>query len=143
LKKGVAFENIRFAERYISSDAHLFVRFVVPFKFADYVSCSQCRNEGEVVVPGGLVQSDRPRTSFHGGSEQQMVFVEDVKLMEPPKKVIPSTVWTQRVDEIFRRLGNAMCFSTRFGFVEFLTLKDRKVDFRLDNADATCQLTAK
>jgi hypothetical protein len=65
------------------------------------------------------------------------MLVDSVKLMESPEKVIMSAVWTECVDEIFGFFGHTFHFSTRFGFIELLSLKNWKVDHRIVDSRTT------
>ncbi len=135
-KKRLPFENLRFAERYISGNAHLLVRFAVTFDFTNYVTGFQYRKHGDVEPSALRAESHGVRSDPHGNGQNQTVLIEPIKLMEP-KKVIPScaisTVWTKRIDEILGLFGHSLCFSARFGFVDFPTLANWKINLGLGN----------
>jgi hypothetical protein len=56
------------------------------------------------------------------------MFVNDVKLMESPKTVVPSTVWAYLIDLVFGSLGHSLYLSTSFRFVFLNSFANRKVD---------------
>ncbi len=141
-KKGLTFENLRFPERYVSGDAHLFIRFVLPLDFTDYVSCFQFAAEGEIIPSPLLIKCCTPRMALSCNREHETMLVNSIKLMESPKKVIVSSVWTDTVDEVFGLWGHSMCFSGRYGFISCATLKNREVDHGISDANATGKLTS-
>ncbi len=141
-KKRLTFENIRFAERYIEGDTYFFIRFMLPGKFGDFVSRFQCRTETEAqfMLARTLSERSTPSIRSRSCSENETVLVNSVKLMETPEKVIMSAVWTDCVDKIFGLLGKSFCFSARFGFVDFLSLTDRKINRWLSDSHTSRNL---
>ena len=69
------------------------------------------------------------------------MLVDSIKLMDAPEKVIVSSVWTDSVDKIFGLFGKSLCFSGRFGFVDFLIPKDREIIPWIGNLNAARKLT--
>jgi hypothetical protein len=155
--KKLSFENLRLSERYIEGEIYALVCFMVPgncvqqcalFHREKGLRCWKINNplrEG----PGREFDNPPERffypSSIHGkphlgddscGSRQQTMHVDNVKLVEFPQAVIPSTVRLESVYSLFSLLGHSLCFSDRFGSVFLQTLADREINV---NAGFSCQ----
>jgi hypothetical protein len=62
-------------------------------------------------------------------AHEQTMLVDNVKLVEFPQAVIPSTVRLESVYSLFSLLGHSLCFSDRYGSVFLQTLADRETGF--------------
>ena len=62
------------------------------------------------------------------GSYQEAVFVDIVKSINEPERVIPTFVWLDFVDSLYGRLRHSLYFSHLSGFVFFGAIKDRERD---------------
>jgi hypothetical protein len=140
-KQTFSLKLFRLAERYIRGDTHLFVRFMIPFEVPNYVSSFQCRGKGESVVPGLLIQGDTTPASLERCSEHESVFVDDVKLMEPPQEEICSSIRTEPINDFLRLWGHTICFSIRFGFIDLFSLTDREIYLGIGETSASHRLT--
>ena len=59
-------------------------------------------------------------------NNQKAVLVDIVKVMETPKRVIPTFVWFERVDSFYSRLPHATYLSSLAGLVSLGVTEDRK-----------------
>src|ERR1035437_2630204 len=136
-KKTIASKDFGLAERYIGGDTQMLIRFVTSFDRADYISCFQCWDERDVKPLSPRAKIESPCACLDGDRENQLVLVNSVKLMDPKEQIVTSTVWTKRIDKVLGLFGHSLCFSARFGFIDFFTLANWKVDLGIRDSYAT------
>lgn len=72
--------------------------------------------------------SDIHSTECRPYGNQQTVLIDAVESVEPPKGVIPSLVWFDRIDSVYGILPHSMYFSVHSGLIFRGVIKDRKVN---------------
>jgi hypothetical protein len=140
-------DNLRLAERYIESKLHLLVHFCIGGIDEEFVACLQRKHTvigpeesfGEVEVLTEFIGPQPLHMCSHMGTQvkaaeggangkNQAVFIDIVKSVEDPERVIPSLVWFDRVDRVYGTLPHALYFSGSFSFVYRGIVNNRKVD---------------
>lgn len=146
-------ENLRLSERYVEGEIYALVCFKVPFYPVEQCALFH-REQGlrsgkidgllrdgsgwqlEQALERGLNNAAVYLESHFGDShscgDEQTMLVNNVKLVEFPQHVVPSTVRLESVYSIFKGLGNSFCFSDRLGYVLLQTLADREVSMLQD-----------
>ena len=123
----ITFDNLRLAERYVKSEIHIHVLFEVsgnPEKFVAHFH----RTPSKLKYPPALKAFVDVLTSDKRNN-QKAVFVDNVKLVETPKRVVPSFVWFDRVDSFYSRLPHGTYFSFLAELVSLGVTEDRKAYF--------------
>lgn len=131
---------LRLIERYLSKELHILVQFRIRGIAEDYIACFQregaVRNTdpitahhiGEPIIACGRGTGER-LTRVHGsdfsiGCKEKPVLVNVVKAMQAPKDIIPSLVWFDRADRVYRGLVHAIYLSSVSGLVFRGIVKD-------------------
>lgn len=134
-------KNLRLAERYLKCELHLLVYFCVGEIGEEFVAClqrEQAISGPHKNVGDGHVLEDVSPSAFgphllleHAlhircevdtpivgtNRDNQAVFVDVVKFVETPERIIPTLVWFNRVDSFNRIWPHALYFSSSVGFV--------------------------
>ncbi len=138
--------NPSLGERYDKVELHILLHF----RFRDseeYIACFQRDmpdiHESPMKVRNGIIGPTSPETFNHlcpytwqdavrrqrrNGGNQQAVFVEVVKRMEPPENFIPTFVWFDRMDSVYGILPHSLYFSNHAGFVFRGVIKNREIN---------------
>lgn len=143
-----ALGNPRFVERYVEMELHVLLHFrfrdgaeyIAWFQDAKrvgrYENATEIRNGFAGVASSINVRRPNAFTWRHAmcrigrsDSKQKAVFVDCVKSVETPERVIPSFVWLDRIDSVNRILAHSLYFSSKVGGCIFLrTVGDREID---------------
>jgi hypothetical protein len=131
-EQGFTLANPCFINRYVNEELYILVRFRIRQIDEDFIACFHCERSPSSfgpdilrrVSPGpslhyvqgrvGSVNmlSDAPVVDECTDSEQKAVLVDVVKAMEPPERVIPSLVWFDRADNVYRVFPHSIYFSS-------------------------------
>jgi hypothetical protein len=120
----LTFDNLRLGERYFKEGLHIYVCFKVsrnPQKFVAHLH----RTPSKLKYPPALKTFVEILTSDNRNN-QKSVLVDIVKMVEAPKRVIPTFVWFDRVDSFFSRLPHGTYFSSLAELVSLGVTEDRK-----------------
>lgn len=132
--------NLRLADSYTEQKLRIVVRFHVGQGGIEFVVCFQraervsgAEDKGQAFEVGGIerqfgvgIKSGESLKQFGQGVEstkcrtngnQQAVFVDIVKSVELPERIIPTLVWFERVDSFNRVRPHTLYFSRSVGFV--------------------------
>jgi len=152
LDQRLTLNNLRLSERYFKSELHLLIHFRIGGVNEEFVACFQReqaisrseKNIGHRDIIGVTKPSFTPSLhhySMHmwpdidapvsrSDSNQKAVFIDVVKLMETPKRIVPSAVWFDRVNCFYSVWPHTRYFSSATGFVSRGVIEDRKVCLR-------------
>lgn len=142
------FENARFAERYLNSEFHILVRFRVRAIDKEVIACLQREefvggsnpkvNSRDFIARPQFLErfghsfgnrrADVHALELTASSNQEAVFVDIVKSVNDPERVIPTLVRLDFVDGIYGRLRHSVYLSHLAGFVFFGSIKDWEVN---------------
>jgi hypothetical protein len=139
------FDNPRFAERYIEGELNLLIHFLIGQSDEEFVAWLQREhpiggrdlrkaNERRALKFAEPLQKTsmaiapeihavKSRTDRH----DEPVFVDIVKLMEPPDGVVPTLIRFGSINHVYRILPHALYFSRRFASVSCGSVGDGKV----------------
>lgn len=127
-----SYDDIRFVERYIKGDVHLFVLFrlanqegLADFKCLSKVGDGEGRSLESCLPPERFVDRDFDTPNLDEGGEQRMVLVGNIEFIERPEQgPLPMLVRLGAPDQILRGFRHALYFSFKRGFVDFVTAKN-------------------
>lgn len=134
-----ALNDPRFVERYVEMKLHI----LLDFRFRDgeeYIACFQDADGLRRFQESAEVRERIARMALNedpcdllslawrhamsdmsrSDSNQKAVFVDCVKAVETPDRVISSFVWFDRLDSVYRALSHSLYFSSRSGRAVFL-----------------------
>jgi hypothetical protein len=140
--------NPRFIERYIKMELHILLKFrhrdsanyIAGFQNADGIrldqkptkitdSFSRPAMDAQSLNLGTLGWRHAMGPMSSPDSKQKAVFVDSVKVMETPERVIPTFVWFDCINSVSRFFAHSLYFSSEKGRGVFLgTICNRKVD---------------
>lgn len=141
--------NLRLHERYVEGELDIFVAFKVPLDTehwiallcAQKVAASRDRQPDELIGQSASIKSQMarehllksPTADFYsdftdGGnsSEQELMLVDIVQIVEGPEYLVPSLIRIGSADDICGLRVDSLYFSARLGFVLLQTWKDRE-----------------
>jgi len=122
-------KNLALAERYIHGGVNFGWDFIV-WNNAGHRNSEKLRAVCYAAI--GRQQelradTDHLNAGLHGGDRyDRLVFVESVKLIDYPKRFIPSFVWLESPDDFFSDRGDALYFSQAVGQKYLFRPSDRK-----------------
>lgn len=142
--------NSRLAERYLKGELHLLIHFRVGSVLKEFVACFQgeksvggfekdvgenrnlppCEfwNRGEHLSHKSTqVWADVDATECGTHSDQSAMFIDIVKTVQTPERIIPTLIWFDSVNRFYSRLRHSPYFSGRFGFVFRGIVADREI----------------
>ena len=135
--------NLRLAERYLKAKVHILVHFRVSLVDEEYVACFQrihsvsgFHEEGRDFkrigerLPHLLIHECTNVKAPKVGADcnQQAVFINTVKLVESPERIIPTLVWFDRVDSFYRLWPHTLHLWQLLFFVFLGRVKNGEVD---------------
>jgi len=120
----LTFDNLRLGERYFKEGLHIYVCFKVSRNPQQFVAHLH-RTPSKLKYPPALKAFVEILTSDNRNN-QKTVLVDIVKMVEAPKRVIPTFVWFDRVDSFFSRLPHGTYFSRLAELVSLGVTEDRK-----------------
>lgn len=138
-------DNPRFSERYIKSELHFLIHFSIGAVYEEFVvylqrehsigGLEKCVDRFHVGESGDLCshKSEGVSTQVYApkcgaDDDHKAVFIDIVKLVEDPKRVVPTFVWFDSVDRVYGVLPHSLYFSNRFGCVFRGIIRNREVD---------------
>ena len=123
----ITLDNLRLGERYFKEGLHIHLCFEVsgnPEKFVAHLH----RTPPKLKYPPALKSFVHVLTS-NNRNNQKMVLIDIVKVVEAPKRIIPTFVWFERVDSFYSRLPHSTYLSSLAGLVSLGVTEDRKAYF--------------
>jgi hypothetical protein len=141
-------DNLRLSERYLEGELELLVRlkfiasgnsanFCAVLKYGESLARVKARNikvgefdEGNIPdSPLGRrppIPTEYRDASTKCDDKQEAVFIDVVKVMEFPERIIPTLIGLERIEEAFRSRRHSLYFSSILGFVFVSSLADGK-----------------
>jgi hypothetical protein len=108
LKERLTFGDLRLSERFEKGDVHLLIHFGAKDSPEEWVACLTPVLPIEVISLKQIVFSD---------GDKKAVFVDVVRVVEAPEKVIPTLIRFDRVDPFFRVFPHSLYFSSFSSFI--------------------------
>lgn len=115
----ITIRNLRLSNRFINFELHILLHLRINASEVWGICL-------EPIIP---VEPVPPKQIIMRHGKKGAVFVDIVKLMDSPERIVPAFVWFERIDSFYRFWPHALYFSSLVGFITSEVLRNREFDF--------------